>query len=202
MTVQTREELETLIDQVTSELIGLYDIAEKKRQMIGRARAALKALELGWALGRTVLYVPNVVGEAPMLFKEIRRSKVEGDEEFYALCVSLNPDGSEGSLVAMLPIEVNDDIRVFPNLDAYYEQFPPLAPPESEEKEESSSANEEALNDIEIIYPEEKEFDDGTNQQSGERAPETSEEASEGAKSSQEGSTGTAEGTDGTGHQS
>lgn len=30
MTVQTREELETLIDQVTTELIGLYDIAEKK----------------------------------------------------------------------------------------------------------------------------------------------------------------------------
>lgn len=202
MTIQTKEELETLIDQVTTELIGLYDIAEKKRQVIGRARAALKALELGWVLGQTVLYIPNVVGEAPMLFKEIRRSKVEGDEEFYGLCVSLNPDGSEGSLVAMLPIEVNDDIRVFPNLDAYYEQFPPLAPPENEEKEENSSVNEEALNAIEIIYPEEKEFENGTNQQSGERTTETSEEASEGAQSSQEGSTGAEEGTDSSEHQS
>ena len=200
MTVQTREELETLIDQVVTELINLYDIAEKKRQMIGRARAALKALELGWVLGQTVLYMPNVVGEAPMLFKEIQRSKVE-DDEFYALCVCINPDGSERGLAILAPIEVNDNIRVFPNLDAYYEQFPPLTPPESEEKEESSSANEEALNDIEIVYPEEKEFDNGTNQQSGEHSAETSEETSEGAQGSQEGSTGTAEGTDSTEHQ-
>ena len=200
MTVQTREELETLIDQVVTELINLYDIAEKKRQMIGRARAALKALELGWVLGQTVLYMPNVVGEAPMLFKEIQRSKVE-DDEFYALCVCINPDGSERGLAILAPIEVHDNIRVFPNLDAYYEQFPPLTPPESEEKEESSSANEEALNDIEIVYPEEKEFDNGTNQQSGEHSAETSEETSEGAQGSQEGSTGTAEGTDSTEHQ-
>lgn len=131
--------------------------------MIGRARAALKALELGWVLGQTVLYMPNVVGEVPMLFKEIQRSKVKDDGEFYALCVCINPDGSEQGLVTLAPIEVNDNMRVFPNLDAYYEQFPPLTSPESEEKEESSSANEEALNDIEIVYPEEKEIENGTN---------------------------------------
>lgn len=158
MAVETKEELEKFIDEATTELIGLYDIAEKKRQVIGRARTALKALELGWEAGRTVLHIPSVVGEVPMLFKEIRRSKVEDDGEFHALCVCINPDGSERGLTILVPIEVNDNVTVFPSLDAYYEQFPPLAAPESEEKEETSSVNEEALNGIEIVYPEEKEI--------------------------------------------
>lgn len=154
MANETREELEKFIDETTTELIGLYDIVEKKRQVIGRARAALKALELGWEVGRTVLHIPSVVGVVPMLFKEIRRSKVEDDGEFHALCVCINPDGSERGLAILVPIEANDNITVFPNLDAYFEQFPPLTPPEEERTENEDALEESPAEASEIIYPE------------------------------------------------
>lgn len=169
MAVETKEELEKFIDEATAELIGLYDIVEKKRQVIDRARAALKALELGWEVGRTVLYAPNAIGQVPMLFKEIRRSKIEGDDGFYALCVCINPDGSEGSLVAMFPIEASDSVHVFQTIDAYFEQYPPLTPPEEEvERKEPTPSDEELVNASEIIYSNpETEVTNESNQQRG-----------------------------------
>ena len=189
---ETKEELEQAIHQYLGELEELSDLADRKRRLLNGARARLKVLGLGWEKGETILYAPNVAGEVPLLFKEIMgRLESNGQYEQYIMSVVLNPDGSNSGLVIPFPIAAAEQIRTFRNLDAYYEQFPPITPPEDVKKEETSSANEEALNAIEIIYPEtntnEVETNDGTTQHSGERSSETNQEAAEGAQSHEEG---------------
>lgn len=199
---ETREELEQAIHQYLGELEELSDLADRKRRLLNGARARLKVLTLGWEKGETILYAPNVAGEVPLLFKEIMgRLESNGQYEQYIMSVVLNPDGSNSGLAIPFPIAAAETIRTFRNLDAYYEQFPPITPPEDDRREEASSANEDALNTIEIVYPEEKEFENGTAQHSGERSSETNQEASERTQSPQEGNAGNAEGTGSTEHQ-
>lgn len=141
-----------------------------------------------------------------MLFKEIMgRLESNGQYEQYIMSLVLNPDGSNSGLVIPFPIAAAEQIRTFRNLDAYYEQFPPITPPEDVKKEETSSANEDALNAIEIIYPDsntnETETNDGTAQHSGERSSETNQEAAEGAESHEEGIESAQEASESNGHQ-
>lgn len=203
---ETKEELEQAIHQYLGELEELSDLADRKRRLLNGARARLKVLNLGWEKEETVLYAPNVAGEVPLLFKEIMgRLERNGEYEQYIMSVVLNPDGSNGGLVIPFPIAAAEQIRTFRNLDAYYEQFPPITPPEDVKKEETSSANEDALNAIEIIYPDtntnEMETNDGTTQHSGKRSSETNQEAAEGAQSHEEGNESAQEASESNGHQ-
>lgn len=203
---ETREELEQAIHQYLGELEELSDLADRKRRLLNGARARLKVLGLGWEKEETILYAPNVAGEVPLLFKEIMgRLESNGQYEQYIMSLVLNPDGSNSGLVIPFPIAAAEQIHTFRNLDAYYEQFPPITPPENDKKEETSSANEDVLNAIEIIYPEtntnEVEINDGTTQHSGEHSSETNQEAAEGTESHEEGNAGNAEGTGSTEHQ-
>lgn len=203
---ETREELEQAIHQYLGELEELSDLADRKRRLLNGARARLKVLNLGWEKGETILYAPNVAGEVPLLFKEIMgRLESNGQYEQYIMSVVLNPNGSNSGLVIPFPIAAAEQIRTFRNLDAYYEQFPPITPPENDKKEETFSANEDALNAIEIIYPEtnttEMETNNGTTQHSGERSSETNQEATEGAQSHEEGIESAQEASESNGHQ-
>lgn len=203
---ETREELEQAIHQYLGELEELSDLADRKRRLLNGARARLKVLTLGWEKGETILYAPNIAGEVPLLFKEIMgRLESNGEYEQYIMSLVLNPDGSNSGLVVPFPIAAAEQIRTFRNLDAYYEQFPPITPPEDVKKEETSSANEDALNAIEIIYPDsnvnETETNDGTTQYSGERSSETNQEATEGAQSYEEGIESAQEASESNGHQ-
>lgn len=203
---ETKEELEQAIHQYLGELEELSDLADRKRRLLNGARARLKVLTLGWEKGETILYAPNVAGEVPLLFKEIMgRLESNGQYEQYIMSVVLNPDGSNSGLVIPFPIAAAEQIRTFRNLDAYYEQFPPITPPEDVKKEETSSANEDALNAIEIIYPDsnvnETETNDGTTQYSGERSSETNQEAAEGAQSHEEGIESAQEASESNDHQ-
>lgn len=203
---ETKEELEQAIHQYLGELEELSDLADRKRRLLNGARARLKVLTLGWEKGETILYAPNVAGEVPLLFKEIMgRLESNGQYEQYIMSLVLNPDGSNSGLVIPFPIAAAEQIRTFRNLDAYYEQFPPITPPEDVKKEETSSTNEEALNAIEIIYPEtntnEVETNDGTTQHSGERSSETNQEAAEGAQSHEEGIESAQEASESNDHQ-
>lgn len=203
---ETKDELEQAIHQYLGELEELSDLADRKRRLLNGARARLKVLNLGWEKEETVLYAPNVAGEVPLLFKEIMgRLESNGEYEQYIMSLVLNPDGSNSGLVIPFPIAAAEQIRTFRNLDAYYEQFPPITPPEDVKKEETSSANEEALNAIEIIYPEtntnEVETNDGTTEHSGERSSETNQEAREGAQSHEEGIESAQEASESNGHQ-
>lgn len=203
---ETKEELEQAIHQYLGELEELSDLADRKRRLLNGARARLKVLTLGWEKGETILYAPNVAGEVPLLFKEIMgRLESNGQYEQYIMSVVLNPDGSNSGPVIPFPIAAAEQIRTFRNLDAYYEQFPPITPPEDVKKEETSSANEDALNAIEIIYPEtntnEVETNDGTTQHSGERSSETNQEAAEGAQSHEEGIESAQEASESNDHQ-
>ena len=203
---ETREELEQAIHQYLGELEELSDLADRKRRLLNGARARLKVLTLGWEKGETILYAPNVAGEVPLLFKEIMgRLESNGEYEQYIMSLVLNPDGSNSGLVVPFPIAAAEQIRTFRNLDAYYEQFPPITPPEDVKKEETSSANEDALNAIEIIYPDsnvnETETNDGTTQYSGERSSETNQEATEGAQSYEEGIESAQEASESNDHQ-
>lgn len=203
---ETKEELEQAIYQYLGELEELSDLADRKRRLLNGARARLKVLGLGWEKEETILYAPNVAGEVPLLFKEIMgRLESNGQYEQYIMSVVLNPDGSNSGLVIPFPIAAAEQIRTFRNLDAYYEQLPPITPPEDVKKEETSSANEEALNAIEIIYPDsnvnETETNDGTTQYSGERSSETNQEAAEGTQSHEEGIESAQEASESNGHQ-
>lgn len=203
---ETKEELELAIHQYLGELEELSDLADRKRRLLNGARARLKVFTLGWEKGETILYAPNVAGEVPLLFKEIMgRLESNGEYEQYIMSLVLNPDGSNSGLVVPFPIAAAEQIRTFRNLDAYYEQFPPITPPEDVKKEETSSANEDALNAIEIIYPDsnvnETETNDGTTQYSGGRSSETNQEATEGAQSHEEGIESAQEASESNGHQ-